>query len=105
MRVRATLTAIAAVVALGFLAESAMAETISIKGHAQKDVKGDCGGSGDVYFSPSKYGVYGCMHGDGSGIVCGGTGKDKKTCDTFKTAPPHLPTRVEIHKADKAIVK
>ena len=99
MDLRKALPAVLAVVAIGFIANSAMGETISIKGHSTTDVKGSCGGT---YFAPSSHGVYGCLNKDGSGIVCGGTGKDKKTCDTFRTAPPHLPTRADIRKAEAA---
>jgi len=49
--------------------------------------------------------TYGCMHGDGSGIVCSGvTANQKKTCSTFRTGSfpsPKLPTREEAGKAEE----
>jgi len=98
MNLRKTLVAVFAVASICFIAVSAVGETVSIKGHSQKEVKASCDGA---YFAPSKYGVYGCLNNDGSGIVCGGTGKDKKTCDTFRTAPPCLPNRADIRKAEE----
>ena len=99
MNLRRILLAVFVVGAIALIADSATGETVDIKGHSPKDVKGSCDGA---YFPPTKkYGVYGCLNQDGSGIVCGGTGKDKKTCDTFKTAPPHLPSRTDIRKAEK----
>ena len=76
------------------------AEKISIKGHGKDAVEGKCNDGGGTYFAPSKYGVYGCLAQDGSGIVCGGTGKDAKTCDTWGPTPEivhrkTLPTRAE----------
>ncbi len=99
MKLREMLIAVLSVVAIGLMSDSAMAEKISIQGHAPKDVKAGCDGT---YFSPSKMGVYGCLNNDGSGIVCGGKGKDAKTCDTFMKVPPCLPTREDITKAEKA---
>ena len=84
------------------LAQPAHAKTISTSGHGPSTVKKGCGGGG-VYFPPNKNGVYGCMNGDGSGIVCGGSGKYAKTCDTWGPTPnfaaPNnktLPPREEI---------
>lgn len=106
MNLRATLFAILAIGAIGVTAEPAMAKEVSIKTHSQSQVKGDCGGDGDVYWVPGKSGhTYGCMHGDGSGIVCGGvTAAQKKTCSTFRTASfpsPKLPTRDDAAKAEE----
>ena len=105
MNVRAALRAIVAVVVTGLMAHPAMAERVSIRGHGQDEVKKECSGDGDV--SWTKHGsnrTYGCMHADGSGIVCGGnTAEEKKTCDTFRTASfpvPKLPTRDAASKAD-----
>jgi hypothetical protein len=88
------------------LTHPATAKQISIQGFDSGAVKKACGGGDQVYFPPTKNGVYGCVNGDGSGIVCGGVGKDpktgasfSKTCDTFRKVPPHLPTRDEIIKA------
>ena len=102
MNVRAILTTILALAAIAFIADSAMAEKIDIQGHKPDQVQGKCDKDGDVYFAPNKYGVYGCTYADGSGIVCGGKGKDAKTCDTFKRLPPRLPTRSEVRQAEKA---
>ena len=99
MNLRKALPAVLVFAAIGLMADSAVGEKVSIKGHGQKDVKASCDGT---YFAPSKLGVYGCLNKDGSGIVCGGTGKDAKTCDTFRTSPPCLPTRDAIRKAEKA---
>jgi hypothetical protein len=98
MKVRG-MTAVLAVAAIGFIANSALAETVSIKGHNPDQVQGKCDGT---YFAPSSKGVYGCLNNDGSGIVCGGVGKYAKTCDTFRKAPPTLPSRDAIRKAEKA---
>jgi hypothetical protein len=99
MKLRGTLIALLAVAAIGIMCDSAMAEKVSIQGHSPKDVKAGCDGT---YFAPSKMGVYGCLNENGSGIVCGGKGKDAKTCDTFMKVPPRLPTREDITKAEKA---
>jgi hypothetical protein len=69
---------------------------------SQGKVKGGCGGGGDVYFPKNSTGVYGCMKQDGSGIVCGGSGKYAKRCDTFIKVPPTLPSRSAIQNAEKA---
>jgi hypothetical protein len=73
------------VVLVGFLAltHTAHADKVSIKGNSKTQVEGRCNEAGGVYFTPSKYGVYGCLNPDGSGIACGGTGKDAKTCDNW----------------------
>lgn len=72
----------------------------TVKLQPPNQVQSGCQGSGDVYFPKDKNGVYGCVKGDGGGIVCGGSGKYGKRCDTFMKAPPRLPTRGEIHKAE-----
>ena len=70
------------------LTHAAQAKTISTKGNSPTQVEGRCGNNpGGVYFPPSKNGVYGCLNGDGSGIVCGGKGKYAKTCDTWGPIP------------------
>lgn len=99
MKVATTLAMICALAVLG-LADSALAERVSIV--KQDKVQGKCGESGGIYFPPNKQGTYGCINRDGSGIVCGGVTKiQKKTCDTFLVAPRRLPTRNEAEKADQ----
>lgn len=102
MNVRATLAAILPFVAIGLIAESAMAKTIPVK--SQQEVKKSCKDSGGVSFPKTgPNSTYGCINKDGSGIVCGGvTAKDKKTCDTFMVVPPRLPTRGEVEYAESA---
>jgi hypothetical protein len=84
------------------LAHPAQAKSISISGHGPGSVKKGCGGGG-VYFPPDGKGAYGCINGDGSGIVCGGSGKYAKTCDTWGPTPNfvapnnrRLPDREEV---------
>ena len=73
------------------------AKTISASGHGPGQVKRGCSEGGDVYFPKTgPKSTYGCMHSDGSGIVCGGVKpKYQRTCDTFRQAPvgQHLPSR------------
>jgi hypothetical protein len=89
---------------LVFGTDVTLADQVSIKGHNHDKVQGKCGGDGDVYWVEGKTGhTYGCMHPDGSGIVCGGVTKEqKKTCDTFRLAPRQfpIPTREEAGKVD-----
>jgi hypothetical protein len=106
MKVREMLIAVLSVAAIGLMSDSALAKEVSIKGHDTISVKAECSGT---YFSPGVGGAYGCLNEDGSGIVCGGTGKNpktgkdySKTCDTFMKVPPCLPTRADIRKAEKA---
>jgi hypothetical protein len=80
------------------LGQSARAEEVSIKGNSHTRVQGKCSDDGDVYWTEGKTGsTYGCLHADGSGIVCGGvTAQQKQTCSTFRQASfqkPQLPTR------------
>jgi hypothetical protein len=80
--------------------------TTSTKGNSPTQVEGRCGNNpGGVYFPPNKNGVYGCLNGDGSGIVCGGKGKYAKTCDTWGATPSVAlpnntakPTREDLDK-------
>jgi hypothetical protein len=72
--------------------------TIPIGNHTPESVKKNC--QGGTYFAPSAYGVYGCLAGDGSGIVCGGTGKDKKTCGTWGPTLRILPTQSQVREAE-----
>jgi hypothetical protein len=87
---------------IAFATDAALAETVSIKGHSKDSVQGKCSGDGDVSWVQGKSGhTYGCMHADGSGIVCSGvTAAQKKTCDTFRVAPRAFPypTREEAGK-------
>jgi hypothetical protein len=81
-------------------------DKISIKGNGKDSVEGKCNDGGGTYFAPSKYGVYGCLNQDGSGIVCGGTGKDKKSCDTWGPTADivpkkTLPTRSQVRAAER----
>ena len=104
MEIRTTLTVILAFAALGIFTDSASAKEVSIK--SQSSVQKSCQGDGDVYWIPGGTGhTYGCMHGDGSGIVCSGvTAKQKKTCSTFRTTSspvPKLPTRDDAMKAEQ----
>jgi hypothetical protein len=81
------------------LTHAAHAKTISISGHGASSVKKGCGGGG-VFFPPNKNGVYACLNGDGSGIVCGGTGKFAKTCDTWGPTPGDATTRTKPTQED-----
>jgi hypothetical protein len=76
------------------IADASIAKTVPIKGHNPDQVASSCNGA---HFPPNQNGVWGCMNKDGSGIVCGGSGKNAKTCDTFKQSPHdhRLPTRAE----------
>jgi hypothetical protein len=80
------------------------ATEVSIKGHNHDKVQGKCGGEGDVFWADAGVGhTYGCMHPDGSGIVCGGaTKQQKKTCEVFRLAPRQfpIPTREEAGKVE-----
>jgi hypothetical protein len=88
---------------IAFATDAALAETVPIKEHNKDKVQGKCSGEGDVFWVQGKTGhTYGCMHADGSGIVCSGVSPEqKKTCDTFKLAQPQkfpFPTREEAGK-------
>lgn len=107
MNVGRALTTVLAFAAICLVGASAVAKEVSIKGHSRSDVKSGCSGDGDVgWYSGTKYGTYGCVKADGSGIVCGGyTPHYKKTCSTFREAsfpPPKLPTRDDAVKAAEA---
>lgn len=91
-------------VASVLLGHIASAEEVSIKGHNHDQVQGKCSGDGDVYWTEGKTGsTYGCLHADGSGIVCGGvTAQQKNTCSTFFQASfpkRQLPTRGAAQRA------
>lgn len=101
MNVKATLAAILPFAALALLADSVMAEEVSIKGNSKDAVQGRCNESGGTYWPDG--GTYGCINKDNSGIVCGGkTAHDKKTCSTFMQMPPRIPTRDEVRLGEKA---
>jgi hypothetical protein len=59
-------------------------------------VKDSC--EGGQYFPPSSIGEYGCVNDNGSGIVCGGVGKDATTCTVFfkPPKPTRLRSQVEL---------
>jgi hypothetical protein len=93
-----------ALLAVTMFGEVSRAEEVSIKGNSHDRVQGKCNGDGDVYWTEGKTGsTYGCLHADGSGIVCGGvTAQQKKTCSTFRQASfskPQLPTRSLAQRA------
>jgi hypothetical protein len=103
MNIRVKLPAIA-LVAIPFFAGSAIAERIPVGRNTEDKVVGECiqkGGAGWDRQSGTK--TYGCINKDGSGIVCGGTTEEeKKTCDTFRKIPLHIPTRFEAELENKA---
>jgi hypothetical protein len=106
MRTMAVMSTAVLLVAAAGMPSLLRGATISIKGHGKDSVEGKCNDGGGTYFAPSKYGVYGCLAQDGSGIVCGGTGKDKKTCDTWGPTPKilprkTLPTRSQVRAAER----
>ena len=61
-----------------------------------------CSKGGGLNFTQSATSqTWGCLAADGHGIVCGGeTAEQKKTCDTFRTTPPRLPTRDAVRSND-----
>ncbi|MBS1799734.1 MAG: hypothetical protein JSS95_07910 [Acidobacteria bacterium] len=94
------------VVLVGVLALTHPAHASPIKGNSPTQVEGRCGNKeGGVYFPPDKNGVYGCLNGDGSGIVCGGKGKYAKTCDSWGATPnvarPNTATKPTREDFDK----
>jgi hypothetical protein len=106
MRTMAMVSTAVLLVAAAAMPSLSRGATISIKGHGKDSVEGKCNDGGGTYFAPSKYGVYGCLAQDGSGIVCGGTGKDAKTCDTWGPTPnivpkKKLPTRSQVRAAER----
>jgi len=79
---------ISPVVLVGAFLLTHAAHASSTKGNSPTQVEGRCGNkAGGVYFPPNQNGVYGCLNGDGSGIVCGGKGKYAKTCDSWGATP------------------
>lgn len=105
LNVKNAITVIFALVTLGAVNSSAMAERVKLGSAAAKNAMSSCQGTGGVSFPKTGAdSTFGCMNGDGSGIVCGGIkNSDKKTCDTFMQTPPRLPTRHEVLNAEKAV--
>jgi len=105
MNIKPALAAIFAWAMIGLLADSAPGAPIQSK----TKVEGKCNADGGTWFPPNNQGVYGCINDDGSGIVCGGKGANKNTCDTFKRQPGRneLPTRsgVQAEKTKKVEMK
>ncbi len=98
MNIRTMVSFILVLAATRITAGTVSAKEISIKGNSKSAVIKGCGAAGDVYWVQGENGhTYGCMHGNGSGIVCGGVTKTQKaSCSTFKTGSlqtPKLPTR------------
>jgi hypothetical protein len=75
--------ALGIVVGLG-IAASAGAETKNLGKLSVQQVKGMCGGQGDVYTAPSQNGVYGCLKANGDLISCGGA---IKNCTQTRQVP------------------
>jgi hypothetical protein len=90
-----------AVVALVLTGYEATAKDVPLQ--SQSKVKRSCQNEGDVSWVKGTGHTYGCMHADGSGIVCSGvTNAQKNSCSTFRTSSfpvPKLPTRDEAIKA------
>lgn len=105
LRLKATITVVFALVGFGAVTTSAMAEKVKIGSAAAKNAMSSCKGTFGVTFPKTgANSTFGCMNGDGSGIVCGGVkASDKKTCDIFLQTPPRLPTRDEILNAEMAV--
>jgi hypothetical protein len=86
------------------LTQPASAKQISIAGHTPASVKASCGGGTYWQFSG---GEFGCLNGNGTGVVCGGTGKGpdgkpySQTCDTLDKVTVHIPTRIELLHSEK----
>ena len=102
---KTTITVLVTLVGLGAVTNSAMAERVKVGSAAAKNAMSSCKGTGGVTFPKTgANSTFGCMNGDGSGIVCGGVkASDKKTCDTFLQTPPRLPTRAEVLNAEMAV--
>jgi hypothetical protein len=102
---KTTITVLVTLVGLTAVTHSAMAERIKLGSAAAKNAMSSCKGTGGVTFPKTgANSTFGCINGDGSGIVCGGVKKsDKKTCDTFLQTPPRLPTRAEVLNAEMAV--
>ena len=90
----------AAVLCAAVAVPVATGATVPVGSHTPGSIQKGCTGPGDLYAGPGVNGMYGCLKGDGSGVVCGGAGKYAKTCSTFAQAPPHLPTQMELHNAE-----
>jgi hypothetical protein len=91
-----TLIIPAIVMAAGFgITRTAFADALQ----SPTQVEGKCTDKGGAYLGKSSKGVYGCLYQDGSGIACGGTGKDRKTCSSWTADRKILPTRDQIRTA------
>ena len=101
MRTMAMVTAAVLLVGAVGMPRVARATTIPIGDHSPGNVQKSC--EGGTYFSPSSQGVYGCMAGDGSGIVCGGVGKYAKTCSTWGREARILPTQSQVREAEERV--
>ena len=87
MRIRVTFLVLLALFLSAFVAGSATAKEVPIKGNSPSQVNKRC--NGVSWDKGGTSATYGCVNKDGSGIVCGGkTAKQKKTCSTFRAAPP-----------------
>ncbi len=101
MRTMAMVTAAVLLVGAVEMPRAVCAATIPVGDHSPGNVQKNC--QGGTYFAPSDHGVYGCMAGDGSGIVCGGTGKDAKTCSTWGPEERILPTQSQVRAAQARV--
>jgi hypothetical protein len=98
MRTMVMVTAAVLSVGAAGMPRAVWAATIPVGNHSPGNVQKHC--EGGTYFAPSSHGVYGCLAGDGSGIVCGGTGKDAKTCSTWGPTERILPTQSQVRAAE-----
>jgi hypothetical protein len=98
MRTIATMRTAAMWVAIAGIPSLSLGATISIQGHSPSSVKSGC--QGGLYSGPAadSKGSYGCIQGDGSGIVCGGVGKYAKTCSTWGPEMKILPTQSQVRE-------
>jgi hypothetical protein len=86
------------------LTQPASAKQIPIEGFTPASVKAACGGG---TFWGGKGGEFGCLNSDGTGVVCGGSGKGpdgkpySQTCDTLDRVTVHMPTRSELVNSEK----
>jgi hypothetical protein len=84
MKLRNPLALIVVIGAIGFMADTTWAATISLS--QGKGKIADCKAGGGTSWVPGKTGhTSGCMNADGSGVVCGGvTSAQKNSCSTFR---------------------
>lgn len=98
MRTMAMVTAAVLLVGAAGMPRAVCAATFPIGDHTPGHVQAHC--RGGMYTPPGGNGAYGCVAGDGSGIVCGGTGKDSKTCSTWGPQQRILPTQSQVRAAE-----